>query len=406
MDERRLLETMFRAGVAACHPRHVLPPHVPAPPPGRTFLLALGKGAAAGAEAVEQAWEGPLTGLAVAPHGTTARLERIELLTAGHPVPDATSITAAHRLLALAEEAEPDDLVLVLLSGGASALACLPAPGLTLAEKQRLTQALLRSGAPISAISTVRRHLSAIKGGRLAAAAQPARLVTLAISDVVGDRPEEIGSGPTVPDPTRIDDAKAALAAYGIEPCAQGWSESVKPDAAAHWRADYRIVARNADALAAAAAEAQRHGYAPLLLSSEDEARAVAGDHARLALEARAAGRRIALISGGELTVTMKGAGTGGPNQEYALALALALKGTPGIHALAADTDGIDGRSAAAGAFADPSTLARARALGLDADRALADNDSAGFFEKLGDLLVTGPTGTNVNDLRILLIAP
>lgn len=406
MDERRLLETMFRAGVAACHPRHVLPLHLPEPPPSRTFLLALGKGAAAAAEAVEQVWEGPLTGLAVAPHGTTARLRHIDLLTAGHPVPDEASVAAAQRLLALAEEAGPDDLVLVLLSGGASALACLPPPGVTLAEKQRLTEALLRSGAPISAINTVRRHLSAIKGGRLAAAAQPARLVTLAISDVVGDRPEEIGSGPTVPDPTRIDDAKAALAAYGIEPPAQGWSESVKPGAAAHWRTDYRVVARNADALEAAAAEAQRHSYAPLLLTSEGEARNVAVDHARLALEARAKGRRIALISGGELTVTMKGTGTGGPNQEYALALALALKGMPGIHALAADTDGIDGRSRAAGAFIDPSTLARARSHGLAADRALADNDSGGFFEKLGDLFVTGPTGTNVNDLRILLIAP
>ncbi|HEY1146588.1 MAG TPA: glycerate-2-kinase family protein [Allosphingosinicella sp.] len=194
---------MFRAAVAACQPRHVLPPHQPEPPPGRTILLALGKGAAAAAEIVEAIWKGPLTGLAVAPHGTAARLQHIDLLTAGHPVPDAASVTAAKRLLALAGEAGPDDLVLVLLSGGASALACLPAPGLTVAEKQRMTEALLRSGAPISAINTVRRHLSAIKGGRLAAAAQPARLVTLAISDVVGDRPEEIGSGPTVADPTR-----------------------------------------------------------------------------------------------------------------------------------------------------------------------------------------------------------
>jgi hydroxypyruvate reductase len=406
MDERRILEAMFRAAVAACHPRHVLPQHLPEPPPGRTFLLALGKGAAAAAEIVEDIWEGPLTGLAVAPHGTAAHLRHIDLLTANHPVPDESSVAAAQRLLALAEEAQAEDLVLVLLSGGASALACLPAPGLTLAEKQRITEALLRSGAPISAINSVRRHLSAIKGGRLAAAAQPARLVTLAISDVVGDRPEEIGSGPTVPDPTRIEDARALLAGYGIEPPAHGWSESIKPEAAAHWRADYGIVARNADALAAAATEAQRQGYAPLLFTSEGEARAVAADHARLALEAHAEGKRIALISGGELTVTMKGTGTGGPNHEYALALALALKGAPNIHALAADTDGIDGRSPAAGAFADPSTLARARILDLDAEQALADNNSGGFFAKLGDLFMTGPTGTNANDLRILLIAP
>ncbi|MGS1017073.1 glycerate kinase type-2 family protein [Allosphingosinicella humi] len=406
MDERQILEAMFGGAVTACHPRHALPPHLPEPPPGRTILLALGKGAAAAAEIVEAIWKGPLTGLALAPHGTAARLRHIDLLTAGHPVPDAASVAAAQRLLALAGEAGPDDLVLVLLSGGASALACLPTPALALAEKQRLTEALLRSGAPISAINTVRRHLSAIKGGRLAAAAQPARLVTLAISDVVGDRPEEIGSGPTVADPTRIDDAKAALAEYGIEPPARGWSESVKPAETAHWRADFRIVARNADALEAAAAEARRHGYAPVLLTCEGEARIVAGDHARRALEARAAERRIALISGGELTVTMKGTGAGGPNQEYALALALALKGTPGIHALAADTDGIDGRSTAAGAFVDPSTLARAQNHGLDAERALGDNDSGGFFAKLGDLFMTGPTGTNANDLRILLVAP
>nr|MDP8995032.1 DUF4147 domain-containing protein [Pseudomonadota bacterium] len=253
---RKLLREMFEAGVAACRPERVLPPDLPRPPPGRTVAVAVGKAAAAMAESLEAHWPWPLAGLAVAPGGTAVRLERIGLAHAAHPLSDAASLAAAERLLALAREAGPDDLVLVLLSGGASALACLPGDGLTLEEKSALTQALLRSGAPIGEVNCVRRHLSRIKGGRLGAAAAPAQLATLAISDVVGDRAEDIGSGPTAPDPTTVADARAVLHRYGIAAPAAGWSESVKRLAG-----DYRIVARNADALRAAAAVAARAGY-------------------------------------------------------------------------------------------------------------------------------------------------
>ncbi|WP_324749380.1 DUF4147 domain-containing protein [Sphingomonas sp. LY54] len=407
MDRRDLLEAMFRAGVAACHPARVLPQYLPEPPPRRTILLAVGKGAATMAKAVEKAWPGPLTGIAVAPHGTHELLQRIVLLTAAHPVPDEASIAAAERLLALAAGAGPDDLVLFLLSGGASALACLPAQGLDLEEKKRLTFALLRSGTPIEQINCVRRHLSAIKGGRLGAAAQPARLVTLAISDVVGDRPEDIGSGPTAADASTVAEAQAILAAHGLH--ATHWSESVKPAETERWRADYRIVARSRDALEAAAALAVSRGYSPKLSETAGEARDVARVHAALALAAHREGRRTAFISGGELTVTVRGPGSGGPNREYALALALALDGTEGIAALAADSDGIDGidgSADAAGAFVDPGTLRRARAAGLDPVAALDTNGSGPFFAALGDALVTGATGTNVNDIRIILVDP
>lgn len=393
MSAREDLERIWRAGVAACHPRRVLPPHLPAPPSGRTILLAIGKAAAAMAEVAEAQWLGPLTGLAVAPHGAKARLRAIDFATAAHPVPDQASVDAAHRLLALATDAGPDDLVLVLLSGGASALACLPVDGLALEEKRRITAELLRSGKSIDEINCVRRHLSRIKGGRLGAAAQPARLVSLAISDVVGDDPRAIGSGPTVADPTTIEDAKAILGANFP------WAESVEPEEAEGWRAVYRVIAGNDHALAAAAAEADRLGYAVVLLGAcTGEARDVARRHAELA---RRIERRTALISGGELTVTVNGAGRGGPNQEYALALALALSDER-FTALAADADGIDGCGPAAGAFVDGATVTR----GAGAAQVLADNDSGAFFAALGDAFVTGPTGTNVNDLRIILVDP
>lgn len=385
---REHLEAIWRAGVAACLPERVLPPHLPEPPPGRTILLALGKAAAEMAAAVEARWDGPLSGLAVTRRGSEVVLPRIEVVGSAHPVPDEASVAAATRLLALAREAGPDDLVLVLLSGGASSLACLPGEGLALAEKQRLTAALLRCGADVREINCVRRHLSRFKGGRLALAAAPARLVTLAVSDVVGDAPADIGSGPTAADPTGIADARAILARHGIAPPERGWSET--PEAVP---GDYRIVARGADALAGAAAEARRLGYAVRRLECEGEAREVGRDHAELAQQAAPG---TALISGGELTVTMRGSGRGGPNQEYALAAALALAGRPGIRGLAADTDGIDGDSEAAGAF-----FAGGGAPGGEA--ALAANDSSSWFERNGDLFVTGPTGTNVSDLRILL---
>lgn len=388
---REQLAAIYRAGVAACLPERVLPPHLPGPPPGRTILLALGKAAAGMARVVEETWPGPLHGIAVVPHGTDVSLRRIELVPAGHPVPDGASVRAAGRLLALASEAGPDDLVLVLLSGGASALACLPGEGLTLAAKQAVTRALLRSGAPVGEINCVRRHLSAIKGGRLAVAAAPARLVTLAISDVVGDAPAAIGSGPTAPDPSTLAGAKAVLARRGIADPGAGWSETAK-----ELPGEYRIVASARHALEAAAAEARRLGYEPLSLGQcTGEARDVAAGHVR---RIRSAPPGTALLSGGELTVAVRGPGRGGPNCEYALAAAIALAGEEGIAGLAADTDGLDGAAGAAGAFFDGATAGRD-----GAEAALAANDSAPFLAASGALFVTGPTGTNVNDLRILL---
>jgi hydroxypyruvate reductase len=389
MDLRRDLEAIWRAGVEACQPARALPPHLPEPPRGRTLLLAIGKAAVPMARVVEERWRGALGGLAVARHGEGAPLGRIEVVTAGHPLPDRASATAGERLLRLAAAAGPDDLVLVLLSGGASALAAAPGEGLTLEAKRRLNDALLRSGAGIREINCVRRHLSRIKGGRLALAAAPARLVTLAISDVVGDRPEDIGSGPTAADPTSLRDAIELLHELGLPPPEEGWSESAKTVAG-----EYRIVARARDALEAAGAAAARLGYRPRLFECEGEARRVGREHAALA---RALAPGEALITGGELTVAVAGPGRGGPNQEYALAAAVALKGARGLAGLAADTDGIDGQGDAAGAFFDGATAARG------AEAALAANDSGTFLDRRGALFRPGPTGTNVSDLRIIL---
>jgi glycerate 2-kinase len=395
MAAREHLEAIWRAGVEACLAERVLPPHLPQPPVARTFVLALGKAAVPMARVVEESWAEPLTGLVVAPHGAGAALARIEAMTAAHPLPDAASVAAAERLLALAESAGEGDLVLVLLSGGASALACLPGEGLALAEKQRLTDSLLRSGASIAEINCVRRHLSRFKGGRLGLAAAPARLVTLAFSDVVGDRPEDIGSGPTVAGSTTVAEAQAILARHRLADPGRGWSETPKSVAG-----DYRIAAGGKDALAAAAATARAFGYSVLRLDGEGEAREAGRAHAALAFDAAPG---TAILSGGELTVTVTGDGRGGPNQEYALAAAIALAGAASVSGLAADSDGIDGTGEAAGAFFDGGTAARSR---RDARAALAANDSGGFFDELGDLFVTGPTGTNVNDLRIILVGP
>ena len=366
------LSRMFHAGIAACHPDHVLPRHLPADPP--RVVLAIGKAAAAMARVAEAHYPG-VDGLAVVPCGWPAALERIELLHAGHPVPDEASVAAAERLLALAG----DGGALVLLSGGASALACSPAAGLNLAEKQAITTALLRAGAAISEINCVRRHLSRIKGGRLPAA------LTLAISDVVGDRPEDIGSGPTVADPTTVAEARAILDRFGLD---APLTESAKQVAG-----EFRMIASADDLLAAAAAEAERLGYRPVLLGQcTGEARDVGRAHAETALTLPPGS---ALISGGELTVTVTGAGKGGPNLEYALGAAALLAGRADIIGLAADSDGLDGNSGAAGAF-----FSCADAAGT---AALATNDSAAWFAATGGLFAPGPTGTNVNDLRILL---
>ena len=391
MRRRRELEAIWRAGVQACLPSRVLPPFLPDPPRGRTFVLALGKAAREMAREVERDWPGPIRGLAVHPHGEGQRLERLDSMGAGHPVPDEASVVAARNLLGLADQANDDDLVLVLLSGGASSLACLPGEGLYLEEKQALTAALLRSGAPIEDINLVRRHLSRFKGGRLGRAAAPARLVTLAISDVAGDSPHDIGSGPSAADPTTVEEARAALARHGVESPARGWSESVKQVAG-----EYRVVASGRDAAAAAAAKAEALGYAPVVVDASGEARDAGRRHAELVLGLPG---RSALVSGGELTVTVTGPGRGGPNQEYALAAAIALAGHGGIEGLAADTDGLDGAGGAAGAFFDGTSIARGRG----GEAALAANDSFAFFEALGDAFATGPTGTNVSDLRIVL---
>jgi hydroxypyruvate reductase len=421
---RDFLEGLFRAAVAAAHPASCLPPFLPAPPAqGRLIVLAAGKAAGALAEVAEQHYRrlkfppSRILGLAVTRYGYARPTQCIPVVEAAHPMPDAAGIAAAERVLALADAATADDLVLVLISGGASANWTAPAPGLDLAEKRAVTQALLRSGASIGEINTVRKHLSRIKGGRLAAHAYPARIVTLAISDVPGDDPSVIGSGPTVPDPSTLAQARAILARHALDvpaavarALADPGNESPKPGDKAFAASALHIVARPADALQAAERAARAAGYDCILLSDrlEGEARKVAADHARLALDLKAQGRRVAIISGGELTVTLHGHGRGGPNQEYALALAIALAGADGIAALAADTDGTDGGSGKAddpaGAFVDPATIGRARKLGLDPAAFLADNNSTEFFAILGDLVTPGPTFTNVNDFRAVVV--
>ncbi len=413
---RALLRSLFDAAVAAAHPRLCVPPHLPAPPAsGRTIVVGAGKAAAAMARAVEDHWHGPLSGLVVTRDGYGVPCLKIEMIEASHPVPDERGRAAAGRMLEIVRAAKADDLVLCLMSGGASALLALPAPGVALADKQAATRALLKSGATIHEINCVRKHLSAIKGGRLAAAT-PARVLTLAISDVVGDDPSVIGSGPTVPDPSTFADARAILAKYKIDPAPAVKShleaaveETPKPGDPRLARAEYRLVATPKDALAAAAAKARELGLDPIVLgeSLEGEARLVGAEHAALArkIAADAAQKKpVVILSGGELTVTIAGRGSGGPSTEYLLGMALALKGARGIHALAADTDGIDGSEDNAGAFIGPETLARARDFTLDPAGCLAANDAYSFFRALGNLLVTGPTFTNVNDFRAVLV--
>ncbi|MFO1136699.1 MAG: glycerate kinase [Rhodoblastus sp.] len=423
---RKILRKLFDAAVAAAHPAGLLARHLPEPPEGRIVLLGAGKAAGSMIAAAEAHYldalglpRDRLTGLGVARQGYGCATRVAPVLEAGHPVPDQAGVDATARILELARAAGPDDLVIALLSGGGSANWIAPAGALTLAEKQALTRALLRSGAVIGEINCVRKHLSRIKGGRLAALARPARLVSLAISDVPRDEPSAIASGPTTPDPTTLADARAIVAKYGIDLPASARAlledpamETPKPGDPLFADARFTIIARPADSLAAAAAAARTAGYEPVSLGAdvEGEAREVAGAHAGMAKKLAAEGRRAALLSGGELTVTIRGQGRGGPNQEYALALALALDGASGIAALAGDTDGTDGGGGAAtdpaGAFVDATTLARAREKGLDPAAMLADNDSTGFFAALDDLLRPGPTLTNVNDLRAVLIDP
>ena len=422
---REFLNGLFRLAIAVAHPAACLPTHLPAPPQrGRLIVLAAGKAAGAMTEVAERHYldvmrlpSNRLDGLAVTRHGYSRPTRQLEVIEAGHPVPDAAGLAASTRALELADRASADDLVLVLLSGGASANWIAPAPGLSFADKQTVTRALLRCGANIGEINTVRKHLSRIKGGRLAQRAMPARVVTLAISDVPGDDPAVIGSGPTVADPTTLADAREVVTRYRLDlpevvkrALDNPENETPKLGDAAFSASEYRLIVRPADAFRAVETAARAAGYDCLLLGDhiEGEARDVAAGHARQARALQAQGGRAILLSGGELTVTISGKGRGGPNQEYALALAIALDSTPGITALAGDTDGTDGGAGSArdpaGAQIDPSTLARARSLGLDPAAFLSDNDSTGFFERLGDLVTTGPTCTNVNDFRAIVV--
>lgn len=422
--ERRLLLSLFEEAMRSALPETCLAPHLPPAPAGRLVIFAIGKAAASMAAAAEAhyAQTAPaarIEGIALTRYGHGRPTRYVEVVEAAHPVPDAAGVAASGRLLALAATLKPDDLALVLLSGGGSALAVLPVEGVSLADKQALTRALLASGAPISEMNCVRKHLSRIKGGRLAAAIHPARMVTLAVSDVAGDDPSVIASGPTVPDPTTRDEALAILDRYRIEvpphlrAALLAASESPKPGDGIFHAARYDIVASGARALDAAAKMLATQGYEVTDLGDriEGEAHEVARDHARQALAAKARGHRVAILSGGETGVTFSQkaeGGSGGRNQEYALALALALGGVAGISAIAGDTDGIDGGSGSAddpaGALVLPDTLARARTLGVDPLLSLKSHDSGGFFAALGDLVVTGPSYTNVNDFRAILV--
>jgi glycerate 2-kinase len=421
---RALLEGLFRTAVAAAHPSTFLPPLLPPPPKGRLILLAAGKAAGSMAEVAEAQYldnlriaAERLSGVAVARHGYGRHLRRVRMIEAGHPIPDQAGLEGAERALSLADGAGADDLVLVLMSGGASANWVAPADGVTFADKQAVTRALLRSGAVIGEINAVRKHLSRIKGGRLARHAHPAKLLTIAISDVPRDEPSAIGSGPTVPDPTTLADARALVAKYKLElpahvtsALADPRNETPKSGDPVFADTDFVLGARPADSLRAAEAAARAAGFDVVSLGDrvEGEAREVAAAHVKLARELRAQGKRAVILSGGELTVTIHGQGRGGPNQEYALALAIALAGMPAVAALAADTDGTDGGvgqpTDPAGALIDGGTVARAETLGLVPAAFLADNNSTAFFDALGDLLMTGPTFTNVNDLRAIVV--
>jgi hydroxypyruvate reductase len=424
-DRRPLLRTIFDAAVAAAHPDVVLAQHLKPAPRGRVICLAAGKGAAAMAAAAEKHYldtlklePARLVGIATTRHGHGVPTRRIKVVEAGHPMPDEKGLEGAEETLALAKTSKADDLLLVLLSGGGSANWIAPADGVSFAQKQQLTRALLRSGAPIGEVNTVRKHLSRIKGGRLARAGEhAAEIVTLAISDVPRDDPSAIASGPTVPDPTTLADARAIVAKYKLEvddairrALDDPRNESCKAGDAAFARAHFELIARPRQSLDAAVKLAKDAGYEVIDLGAdlEGEAREVAADHARLALDARARGKRVAILSGGELTVTVRGNGRGGPNQEYALALAALLRDTKGISALAGDTDGADGGAGSAsdpaGAIIDQTTFDKMTELKLDPKTYLDNNDATAFFTATGDLLQTGPTLTNVNDIRVVLV--
>ncbi|HYN00438.1 MAG TPA: glycerate kinase [Aestuariivirgaceae bacterium] len=406
-DHRQFLRSLFDAAVSAADPARCVPPSLPPPPRGRTIVIGAGKASAAMAAAVEQHMPGPLSGLVITRYGHGWPCRRIEVIEAAHPVPDEQGRAAARRIAAMVEGLNPDDLVLCLISGGGSALLAAPAAGLTLADKQEVNRQLLASGAPIAEMNCLRKHLSMLKGGRLAARAYPARVVSLIISDVPGDDPAVIASGPAVADPTTSEEARAIIRKYGLDlpPRVMQFlsspeAETPKPGDPRLGAAEVKIIATASQSLKAAARVAENSGWNVINLGDrvEGEARDVARMHAVLT-----AGPHAIILSGGETTVTVRGKGRGGRNTEYLLSLAIALGETNGRFAIAADTDGIDGSEDNAGAIVTPDTLDRATALGLDPEAYLANNDAYGFFEKLGDLVLTGPTRTNINDFRAML---
>jgi hydroxypyruvate reductase len=418
-DPATFLRMLFETAIGAANPAHCVPPHLPPPPAGRTIVVGAGKAAAAMAQAVEDHYQGVVSGAVVVPYGHGASCKKIRVIEAAHPVPDAAAEDAARAMLGAVDNLSEEDLVIALMSGGGSALLAQPVPGLPLADKQAVTRALLASGAAIAEINAVRRALSAIKGGRLAEAAHPARIVTLVISDVPGDDPAIVGSGPTILPPENAPSAAEVILKYGIDvPVSVRTAlENHRPSPAAETfaRNQVKIVARAADALHAAADAAREAGWTAMILGDaiEGEARTVAADHARRALDAihfrKPGSPPVVLLSGGETTVTLGGGasgegGKGGRNTEYLLALGLALNRDPRIWAIAADTDGIDGNSDAAGALLTPWSIAGASDHGLDPAGMLAAHRSADVFAFLGHLIVTGPTLTNVNDFRAILI--
>jgi hydroxypyruvate reductase len=416
-DHRTLMRRMFDAAVAAAQPALCLPPHLPPPPKGRTIVIGAGKASAEMARSLERHWKGPLEGLVVTRYGYAVPCERIEIVEAAHPVPDEAGLRAADRILRLVSGLTADDLVIALISGGGSSLLVSPLPGLTLADKQSINSALLACGASISEMNCVRRHLSSIKGGRLAASCHPARVLTLTISDVPGDSPIDIASGPTAADPTTCADALAIIERYRIEvPQAarallqSGAGESVKPGDPRLAGHEIRMIATPQMALEAAAKVAQDAGFTPCILgdSLEGEARDVGNVMSGIARQVVTHGQPFAtpcvLLSGGETTVTLRGKGRGGRNVEFLLSMAVALRGLPRVHAIACDTDGVDGAEEIAGAMLTPDTFERAWARGINPRASLDNNDGHGFFQALGDSVVTGPTLTNVNDFRAVVI--
>jgi glycerate 2-kinase len=416
-DPKQFLESLFNAAVAAADPAICVPANLPERPRGRTVVVGAGKGAAQLARAFEQAWDGPISGAVVTRYGYGTNCERIDVLEASHPVPDAAGLAGSERLLGEVAGLTADDLVVALICGGGSALLPAPPQGLSLEDEMALNQELLRSGAPISVMNTIRKHCSRIKGGRLALAAYPARVVSLIVSDIPGDDMAQVASGPTVPDASTREDALAGIAAYSMSlPEAvmahvrSDRSEGPSPNDPRLKHNQARIIASARVSLEAAAAEARRQGIEAVILSDaiEGEAREVGKVHAAIAREVatrnRPFGRPVVILSGGETTVTLKGKGKGGRNSEFLLSFAISVEGTGGIEALAADTDGIDGSETNAGAFADGGLAARMRAKGMDPKAMLAGNDAWTAFKAVGDLFEPGPTGTNVNDFRAILV--